>query len=45
MNCSVGVGDNHAGYTGFRNIPANNNLHEYDGAIDIVLQNWLTPLQ
>jgi hypothetical protein len=43
--CNVNVGDNHAGYMGFRNIPANNNIHEYDGAIDMVVQHWLTPLQ
>ncbi len=44
-SCNVGAGDNHAGYMGFRNIPANGNLHEYDGAIDMVVQHWLTPLQ
>ena len=42
-NCHVDVGDNHAGYMGFRNIPANKNVHEYDGAIDVVVQNWLRP--
>jgi pimeloyl-ACP methyl ester carboxylesterase len=38
MNCYVGEGDNHAGYMGFRKIPVNKNIDEYDGAIDIVVQ-------
>jgi hypothetical protein len=36
-------GDNHAGYMGFRKIPVNKNIDEYDGAMDIVVQQWLTP--
>lgn len=43
-DCRIGIGDNHGGYMGFRDNPANNNVHEYDGAIDIVVQHWLRPL-
>jgi pimeloyl-ACP methyl ester carboxylesterase len=43
-NCGVNMGDNHAGYMGFRKIPANRNVSEYDGAMDVVVQQWLTPL-
>lgn len=31
------------GYIGFRKIPVNKNLDEYDGVIDIVVQQWLMP--
>jgi hypothetical protein len=30
-------------YIGFRKIPVNKNLDEYDGVIDIVVQQWLMP--
>jgi pimeloyl-ACP methyl ester carboxylesterase len=37
--CKVDIGDNHAGYIGFRNI-SNTNLLSDDGAINIVVKNW-----
>ncbi|HSF51672.1 MAG TPA: alpha/beta hydrolase [Nitrososphaeraceae archaeon] len=39
--CFVDIGDNHAGYMGFRNI-SNSNLLEYDGAINRVVDHWST---
>jgi hypothetical protein len=43
--CELGleahVGDNHAGYIGFRNL-ANTSLLADDGAIDVVVANWST---
>jgi len=44
-NCHIGMGNNHAGYIGFRNNFANRDVREYDGAIDVVVQHWLAPLQ
>ena len=37
--CRVGIGDNHGGYIGFRNLD-NVNLLEDDGAMNIVVKNW-----
>jgi pimeloyl-ACP methyl ester carboxylesterase len=37
--CTVSVGDNHAGYIGFRNL-TNISLLADDGAIDAVVANW-----
>jgi hypothetical protein len=42
--CNAAMGDNHAGYMGFRDNLANRNIQEYDGAMDIVVQHWLAPL-
>ena len=35
----AGIGDNHAGYIGFRN-PTNNKILEDDGAMGVVVSNW-----
>ena len=35
----VGIGDNHAGYIGFRD-PANHNILLDDGAMNVVVSNW-----
>jgi hypothetical protein len=43
-DCRIGIGDNHGGYIGFRDNPANSNVLEHDGAMDIVVQHWLNPL-
>jgi hypothetical protein len=43
-DCRIDIGDNHAGYMGFRDNPTNRGIREYDGAIDVVVQHWLTPL-
>jgi len=40
--CRVGIGDNHGGYIGFRNLD-NVNLLEDDGAMNIVVKNWRNP--
>jgi pimeloyl-ACP methyl ester carboxylesterase len=37
--CSADIGDNHAGYIGFRD-PNNNSSLTDDGAIDLVVGNW-----
>jgi hypothetical protein len=42
-DCRIGTGDNHGGYMGFRHNPGNRDLQEYDGAMDVVVQHWLTP--
>jgi pimeloyl-ACP methyl ester carboxylesterase len=44
-DCRIGMGDNHAGYIGFRNNPANRNIDEFDGTMDVVVQHWSAPLQ
>jgi pimeloyl-ACP methyl ester carboxylesterase len=36
---TVGIGDNHAGYIGFRN-PTNNKVLTDDGAMGVVVNNW-----
>jgi pimeloyl-ACP methyl ester carboxylesterase len=38
-SCLVNIGDNHAGYIGFRN-PTNPNLLADDGAMNIVVEQW-----
>jgi hypothetical protein len=38
-SCLVNIGDNHAGYMGFRN-PTNTNLLSNDGAMNIVVEQW-----
>jgi hypothetical protein len=43
-DCRIGIGDNHGGYIGFRDEPANSNIREHDGAMDMVVQHWLRPL-
>jgi hypothetical protein len=43
-DCRIGTGDNHGGYMGFRDNPANRDVEEYDGAMDVVVQHWLAPL-
>ncbi len=40
--CRVGIGDNHGGYIGFRNLD-NVNLLKDDGAMNIVVKNWESP--
>ncbi len=37
--CRVDIGDNHAGYIGFRNL-TNTSLIADDGAIDVVMSHW-----
>lgn len=37
--CKVDVGDNHAGYIGFRNL-TNTNLLADDGAMNVVVKHW-----
>jgi hypothetical protein len=38
-NQTITIGDNHRGYLGYRNITDNSKI-TYDGAIDIVIENW-----
>lgn len=38
-NQTITIGDNHMGYLGYRNITDNSKI-TYDGAIDIVVENW-----
>jgi hypothetical protein len=38
-SCHIGIGYNHAGYLGFRNLMNTNKLVD-DGAINIVIKNW-----
>ena len=40
--CRVGIGDNHGGYIGFRNLD-NVNLLEDNGVMNIVVKNWESP--
>jgi pimeloyl-ACP methyl ester carboxylesterase len=42
-NCHVDIGDNHAGYIGFRD-PVNRNSLANDGAMNIVVSDWLSEL-
>ena len=42
-NCSIDIGDNHAGYVGYRSVD-NTNVLENDGTINIVVNNWRNPL-
>jgi hypothetical protein len=37
--CKVNIGDNHAGYIGFRE-PTNKDLLADDGAMDVVINHW-----
>ncbi|MFL6507960.1 MAG: alpha/beta hydrolase [Nitrososphaeraceae archaeon] len=39
LGSEVGIGDNHAGYIGFRD-PANHNILLDDGAMNVVVSNW-----
>jgi hypothetical protein len=40
--CKVGIGDNHLGYIGFRDLNDLSHLKD-NGAIDIVVKNWKNP--
>ena len=42
-NCSIAIGDNHAGYIGYRSL-YNTNILENDGAINVVVNNWRNPI-
>jgi hypothetical protein len=43
-DCRFGMGDNHGGYMGFRHNPANRDIEEYNGTMDVVVKHWLAPL-